>query len=78
MNLLCLLEDFRGQGFGTELVRFWEGTKWEKAGYGLVMTSTASNPSCAQHFYYRLGYDGHRRLLPAEGEPYELLLARKL
>ena len=73
MNMLYLLEDFRRQGFGTELMRFWEG-KMGKAGYGFVMTSTASN-ECAQHFYYKLGYTAIGGFCP-EGEPYELLLAR--
>lgn len=75
MNMLYLLEDFRRQGFGTELMRFWEG-KMGKAGYGFVMTSTASN-ECAQHFYYKLGYTAIGGFCP-EAEPYELLLAKKL
>ena len=75
MNLLCLLEEFRGQGYGTKLVRFWED-QMKKAGYSLVMTSTVSSEQ-AQHFYYRLGYEATGGFCPP-GEPYELILARKL
>lgn len=75
LNMLYLLEEFRGQGFGTELMGFWEG-EMGKAGYGFVMTSTASD-ECAQHFYYKLGYTAIGGFCP-EGEPYELLLAKRL
>ena len=75
MNLLCVLEGHRGRGMGKALVEYWEG-RMRQAGYEAVMTSTQSN-EYAQHFYGRLGYVAIGGfLLP--GEPYELILAKKL
>ena len=75
MNLLYLLEDYRGQGCGRALVCRWEQLLQEM-GYSFVMTSTQANED-AQHFYRHLGYeDVGGFLLP--GESYELIMARKL
>ena len=75
MNLLYVLDAHRGQGFGHSLVEHWEG-QMKQAGYEAVMTSTQSD-ECAQHFYNRLGYATVGGFLPP-GEPYELILAKKL
>lgn len=54
MNMLYFLEEYRGKGYGTQMVRFWE-RKMAKLGYDKVMTSSQANKS-AQHFYRKLGY----------------------
>ncbi len=75
MNMLYLLEEFRGKGYGKALVGFWE-TEMKKSGYDLVMTSTASD-EYSQHFYNRLGYKAIGGFVPA-GDPYEIILEKKL
>ncbi len=54
MNMLYFLEEYRGKGYGTQMVRFWE-MEMAKLGYDKVMTSSQANES-AQHFYRKLGY----------------------
>ena len=75
MNLLYVLDGHRGQGYGRLLVERWE-EQMKRAGYGVVMTSTQSD-EYAQHFYNRLGYAAIGGFL-LSGEPYELILAKKL
>ncbi len=73
MNMLFVLEQWRGRQIGRELVLTWERQMWE-LGYETVLTSTASN-EYAQHFYEKLGYRAIGGFtLP--GEPYELILAK--
>ena len=75
MNLLFLLEDFRGKGFGKAMVACWE-EEMRRSGYHIVMTSTASD-EYAQHFYRKLGYTAIGGFaLP--GDPYELILSKEL
>jgi len=75
MNLLYLLEGFRGQGLGRLLVSCWE-EQMRRAGHALLMTSTQANEP-AQLFYRHLGYrDVGGFMLP--GEPYELILIREI
>ncbi len=54
MNMLYFLEEYRGLGFGTQLVGFWEN-EMPKLSYDKVMTSSQANET-AQHFYRKLGY----------------------
>ena len=75
MNLLYVLEPWRGQGIGRALVQHWENTLREQ-GFDLVMTSTASD-EYAQHFYVRLGYAAAGGFTPP-GEPYELIFCKTL
>ena len=75
MNLLYLLEDYRMQGFGRNLVNHWEALMREQ-GHTAVLTSTQANEG-AQHFYRHLGYeDVGGFLLP--GETYELIMHKSL
>ncbi len=65
MNMLSLEENYRGRGFGTQLVSFWETAMLEQ-GHTNVMTTTLSDEQ-AQHFYRKLGYkDVGALLLPDE------------
>lgn len=75
MNMLYLLEDKRGKGYGKKLVLFWEH-EMRKLGYEVVMTSTASN-EYSQHFYLKLGYKTVGGFTP-EGDPYEIILLKHL
>ncbi len=54
MNMLYFLEAYRGKGYGTQMVQFWE-SEMARLGYDKVMTSSQSH-ECAQHFYRKLGY----------------------
>ena len=75
MNLLYLLEDFRMQGYGRALVRYWEQQMLEQ-GYSHVLTSTQADEP-AQHFYRHLGYRDIGGFLQ-DGEAYELVMTKKL
>ena len=62
MNMLYFLEDYRGKGYGTQMVRFWE-SEMVKLGYDKVMTSSQAN-EFAQHFYRNLGYQDAGSFFP--------------
>lgn len=75
MNLLYLLEPYRGKGLGRELVTDWE-RRMKAEGHEVVMTSTQAN-ECAQFFYRHMGYaDVGSFALP--GDPLELILQKAL
>ncbi len=75
MNMLYLLEDYRGKGYGSQLVSFWE-QEMLKSKYKMVLTSTQSNEQ-AQFFYRKIGYvDCGSLLLP--DEPLEIILLKNL
>lgn len=75
MNLLYILEKYRGKGFGRQIVSFWED-EMARLGFETLMTSTQSN-EYAQHFYFKLGYEaiGGFRL---DGDAYEVIFAKSL
>ncbi len=73
MNLLFVLEGYRGKGIGKKLVLAWEARMKEK-GYEVLMTSTASN-EYAQHFYEKLGYIAMGGF-SMPGDPYELIFLK--
>lgn len=75
VNLLYLLEPYRGMGCGREMMLHWE-QEMQKLGFETVMTSTASD-EYAQHFYRKLGYTAIGGFTPF-GDPYELIFAKKL
>lgn len=75
MNLLYILSEYRSQGFGKQLVEFWEN-EMKKQGFSLVLTSTLTTET-AQHFYRKLGYkDCGSFSLP--NEPTEIILFKNL
>ena len=75
MNMLYILEDFRGKGAGTALVRFWE-EETSKSGYRQVLTSTQSNER-AQFFYRKIGYTECGALL-LPNEPLEMVFMKRV
>lgn len=75
MNMLYFLEDYRREGYGSQLVSFWE-QEMKKSRYNIVLTSTKSNEQ-AQFFYRRIGYvDCGSLLLPKE--PLEIILLKNI
>ena len=75
MNMLFVLEKFRGIGIGEKLVREWEKLMSEQ-GYKFLLTSTQAN-ECAQHFYRKQGYKDLGGFTPF-GEEYEIILGKQL
>lgn len=75
MNMLFLLNEYRGKGYGRGLVEYWEN-EMKRAGYCSIMTSTASD-EYAQHFYNHIGYKTVGGFTP-EGDPLELVLWKNL
>ena len=75
MNMLYVLEPYRGKGHGKALVQHWE-TEMKKENAVVVMTSTVSE-EYAQHFYHKLNYKTVGGFMPC-GEPYEIILSKEL
>lgn len=75
MNMLFVIEKFRGTGIGRELVRSWEKMMSEQ-GYKFLLTSTQAD-EYAQHFYRKLGYSDLGGFFPF-GEEYEIILGKRL
>lgn len=75
MNMLYILDAYRGQGNGTRLVSFWEKEMAEK-GYRQVLTSTQANEQ-AQFFYRKIGYTECGALLLPK-EPMEMFFIKDL
>ncbi len=73
MNMLYILDGYRGKGYGTELLSFWE-KEMAKAGHGKVMTSTQSDEK-AQFFYRKNGYTECGALLLPK-EPLEIVFIK--
>lgn len=75
MNMLYILEEYRGRGYGGRLVDFWE-QEMARKNYELVLTSTLSDEQ-AQFFYRKKEYtDCGSLLLP--GEPLEIIFLKRL
>ncbi len=75
MNMLYVLDGYRGKGNGAELVSFWE-KEMAKEGYRQVLTSTQSNEQ-AQFFYRKIGYTECGALLLPK-EPLEMFFLKDL
>ncbi|MDD2955926.1 MAG: GNAT family N-acetyltransferase [Oscillospiraceae bacterium] len=78
-SMLLICREFRGKGFGRELMAFWEADM-RSLGYPMVMTSTRADED-AQHFYRRLGYrDSGVLLLDSTpcAQPAELFFTKTL
>lgn len=75
LNMLFLLEGFRGRGYGSRMMTYWE-QQMKAQGRPCVMTSTASD-EYAQHFYISLGYRAVGGFF-YRNDPYELILMKEL
>lgn len=75
MNMLYMLDGFRGKGYGKKLMTFWEDEMKAK-GYKFVLTSTQSDEQ-GQFFYRKNGYkDVGSLVLPSEVT--EIILYKEL
>lgn len=75
MNMLFILKEYRGLGYGYNLVFFWEKLMRDK-GFNYVMTSTQAD-EYAQHFYRKLGYTDIGSFIPGKGT-LELIFEKNL
>ena len=75
MNMLVVVDGFRGHGVGTLLVSSWEN-KMREQGFKKVMTSTLESES-AKHFYRKLGYTDLGMFKPFENQ-YEIILGKEI
>ena len=75
LNLLYLLEPYRGKGYGKALMDHWE-KQMQHQGFDRVMTSTASD-EYAQHFYQKLGYSAIGGFTPP-GDSYEIIFDKSI
>lgn len=75
MNMLYVIEDYRGRGVGRRLIMFWED-EMNRQGYKTFLTSTQAD-EYAQHFYFKHGYEavGGFRL---GSDPYEVIFSKKI
>ena len=75
MNMLFVLEEFRGTGIGGSLVTEWERLM-SAQGHKMLLTSAQAD-EFAQHFYRKLGYKDLGGFTPF-GEEYEIILGKHL
>lgn len=54
LNFICVKEEYRGNGYGTQAMKQWE-EDMKNQGYKMVLISTQVDES-AQSFYRKLGY----------------------
>ena len=73
INMLYILEEYRGRGFGRQAVEFWEN-EMRQQGFQTFMTSTQAD-EYAQHFYFKLGYEAVGGFRP-DSEPYEIIFSK--
>ncbi|MCM1328907.1 MAG: GNAT family N-acetyltransferase [Ruminococcus sp.] len=73
MNMLFVLEKFRGKGVGRGLVKEWERLMLAD-GHKTLMTSAQAN-EYSQHFYRKLGYRDLGGFTPF-GEEYEIIFGK--
>lgn len=73
MNMLFVLDEYRGRGFGQKMVEHWE-LQMKLAGYEVLMTSTASD-EYAQHFYNKIGYSAIGGFTILD-DPYEIIMSK--
>ncbi|MDR3120357.1 MAG: GNAT family N-acetyltransferase [Clostridiales bacterium] len=75
MNMLYVLDGYRGKGIGKKLTLFWE-KEMKARGYKTLMTSTQQNET-AQHFYTHLGYRSVGGFMQRSGE-YEIIFEKNI
>lgn len=75
LNMISLLDEYRGRGLGRKLMVFWE-EEMKFKGYKLLMTSSLGNEE-AQHFYRKLNYVDSGCLL-LKDEPLEIIFTKEL
>jgi ribosomal protein S18 acetylase RimI-like enzyme len=75
MNMLTVLEEYRGHGIGTQLIQYWENLLRNR-GFTEVLTSTLANEH-SQFLYRKLGYQDCGALILPD-EPLEIILRKSI
>lgn len=75
INMLYVLEEYRGKGYGKKLLENWE-QKMKQLGFHIVLTSTQSN-EYSQHFYAQFGYTAMGGFSLGNA-PYEIIMSKEL
>lgn len=76
-TMLFIDDDYRGKGYGKQMMEYWEQDMKTK-GYGMLMTSTQVDED-AQHFYRKLGYKdagGFIVDIPGFEQPMEMIMLK--
>lgn len=73
MNLLYVLNEYQGKGYGRALTGHWENMLHAQ-GHEKVMTSSAQDEN-AQHFYVHLGYRAIGGFM-ITGDPLEIIFEK--
>ena len=76
LDLIYLDSNWRGQGWGTSMMRFWEEAM-ALQGYRYVMLSTQEDET-AKYFYEKLGYKMAGSFLPPEQPVPELIYWKEI
>ena len=76
LDLLYIDEDYRGKGYGRQMMDHWEA-QMADLGYPYVMLSTQADET-AKYFYEKLGYRRIGAFLPPEQQADELLYSKEL
>ncbi len=75
INMLYVLDEYRGKGYGKKLVDYWE-KDMKRLGFHTLLTSTQSD-EYAQHFYGKLGYKTIGGFLLKDA-PYEIIMSKEI
>lgn len=78
-TMLVIDKNYRGKGYGKQLMEYWEQDMKEQ-GYCMLLTSTQVDET-AQHFYRRLGYKDCGGLIvdiPQYAQPMEMFLVKAI
>lgn len=76
LDLICIDEAYRGQGWGSKMMAAWEESM-KRMGYSYVMLSTQENET-AYLFYEKIGYRRIGAFLPPEQEADEIMYLKEL
>ncbi len=76
LDLLCIDEAYRGQGWGSKMMAAWEKAM-HRLGHPHVMLSTQEDET-AKFFYEKIGYRRIGAFLPPEQEADEIMYLKEL
>jgi ribosomal protein S18 acetylase RimI-like enzyme len=78
-TMLMIDENYRGKGYGKQLIEYWEHDMKAK-GYGMLLISTQVNET-SQNFYRKLGYKDCGSLVidvPGYAQPMEMFFIKTI